>query len=144
MSYPRIIESKSGDMYVVDLISEVIRVRKGGFNLFKRHSNISSLENTKRTASNELTLPKQMFLTSSNETKKLDIPWNKLTDKLSTSIPKFEKRITKRNIFSYLVSTYNLLGIISRCHILGKVMYNELCDGKFREIQKLLSILKKL
>ena len=144
MSYPRIIESKSGDMYVVDLISEVIRVRKGGFNLFKRHSNISSLENTKRTASNELTLPKQMFLTSSNETKKFDIPWNKLTDKLSTSIPKFEKRITKRNIFSYLVSTYNLLGIISRCHILGKVMYNELCDGKFREIQKLLSILKKL
>ena len=144
MSYPRIIESKSGDMYVVDLISEVIRVRKGGFNLFKRHSNIPSLENTKGTASNELTLPKQMFLTSSNETKKLDIPWNKLTDKLSTSIPKFEKRITKRNIFSYLVSTYNLLGIISRCHILGKVMYNKLCDGKFREIQKLLSILKKL
>ena len=144
MSYPRIIESKSGDMYVVDLISEVIRVRKGGFNLFKRHSNISSLENTKRTASNELTLPKQMFLTSSNETKKFDIPWNKLTDKLSTSIPKFEKRITKRNISSYLVSIYNLLGIISRCHILGKVMYNEHCDGKFREIQKLLSILKKL
>ena len=122
----------------------MIRVRKGGFNLFKRHSNISSLENTKRTASNELTLPKQMFLTSSNETKKFDIPWNKLTDKLSTSIPKFEKRITKRNISSYLVSIYNLLGIISRCHILGKVMYNELCDGKFREIQKLLSILKKL
>ena len=30
-----------------------------------------------------------MFQTSSNETKILGVPWNKLTDKLSVSIPNF-------------------------------------------------------
>ena len=43
--------------------------KKCGFNLHKWDSNIPSLENTKTTTSSELTYAKQMFQTSSNETK---------------------------------------------------------------------------
>ena len=63
--------------------------KKGRFNLHKWHSNIPSLESTKTATTSELTYAKQIFQTSSNETKILDVPWNKLTDKLSISIPKF-------------------------------------------------------
>ena len=77
-------------------------LKNGGFNLHKQHSNILSLENTKTTTSSELTYAKQMFQTSSNETKILGVPWNKLTDKLSISIPKFQQTVTKRNILSYV------------------------------------------
>ena len=53
-----------------------------------------------------------MFQTSSNETKLLDLPWNKLTDKLSISIRNFQQTVTKRNILSYVGSIYDPLGII--------------------------------
>ena len=69
-----------------------------------------------------------MFQTSSNETKLLDLPWNNLTDKLSISIRNFQQTVTKRNILSYVGSIYDPLGTISSCHVLGKVIYNELCD----------------
>ena len=41
-----------------------------------------------------------MFQNSSNETKILGVPWNKLTDKPTTSITKFQQTVTKRNILS--------------------------------------------
>ena len=80
---PKVRENISGDIYVDNLTSggntvgevEVLKqnvksyLKKGGFNLHKQHSNILSLENTKTTTSSELTYAKQMFQTSSNETK---------------------------------------------------------------------------
>ena len=69
-----------------------------------------------------------MFQTSSNKTKILGVTWNKLTVKLS--IPKFQQTVTKRNTLSYVTSIYDLLGIISPCHVLGKIIYSELCDEK--------------
>ena len=89
-----------------------------------------SLESTKTTTSSVLTYAKQMFQTNSNETKILGVPWNKLTEKLSISIPKFQHSVTKRNILSYVASIYDPLGIISPCHVLGKVIFSELCDEK--------------
>ena len=71
-----------------------------------------------------------MFQTSSNEAKMLTVSWNKLTDKLSISIPKFQLGKTKRNILSYMASIYDPLGIISPCLILGKVIYSGHCDEK--------------
>ena len=71
-----------------------------------------------------------MLQASSNETKIVGVPWNKLTDKLSISIPKFQQIVTKRNILSYVTSIYDPLGNISPCHVLGKVIYSELCDEK--------------
>ena len=41
-----------------------------------------------------------MFHTTLNETKILGVPWNKLTDKLSIPVPKFQQTVTKRNILS--------------------------------------------
>ena len=114
-------ESESDDMYVYDLTSggntvdevEILKqkceelFKKGGFNLHRWHSNVPSPENTKTTTSNELTYAKQMFQTSSNETKILSVPWNKSTDKLSISIPKFQQSVTKINILGYVTSTYD-------------------------------------
>ena len=48
--------------------------KKEGFNLNKWHSNIPSLENTKKTTSSELIYAKEMFQTSLNETKILGVP----------------------------------------------------------------------
>ena len=67
-------------------------------------SNIPSMENTKTITSIEVTLAKQMFQTSSNKTKILGVPWNKLTDKLSVSVSKFQQTVTKRNVLSYVAS----------------------------------------
>ena len=71
-----------------------------------------------------------MFQTSSNEAKMLTLSWNKLTDKLSISIPKFQLAKTKRNTLSYMASIYDPLGIISPCLTLGKVIYSGHCDEK--------------
>ena len=62
-----------------------------------------------------------MLQTSSNETKLLGVPLNKSTDKLSISIPNIQQTVTKRNISSDVGSIYDPLGIISPCHVLGKV-----------------------
>ena len=70
-------------------------LKKGGLNLRKWHSNIPSADNSKTNTSNEVTYTKQMFQTSSNEI-------NKVTDKLSISIPKFQQSVTKRNILNYV------------------------------------------
>ena len=69
-----------------------------------------------------------MFQTSSNKTKILGVPWNKLIDELSISIPKFQQTVHKRSVLSYVASIYDPLGIISPCHALGKIIYSELCD----------------
>ena len=53
-----------------------------------------------------------MFQTSSNETRMLGVPWNKLTDKLSIYIREFLRRtVTKRNILSSVSLIYDPLGI---------------------------------
>ena len=87
--------------------------------------NIPSLENTKTNISNELT-----YATSSNNSKIFGVPWNKLTDKLSISLTKFQQTVTKRNISSYVALICDLLSIVSFCHVLGKVIYSEPCDEK--------------
>ena len=71
-----------------------------------------------------------MFQTISNETKISGVPWNKITDNLSISIPKFQQAVTKRNVLSYVASIYDLIGNIPSCHVLGKVIYSEVCDEK--------------
>ena len=147
MSYPRAIEKISGDMYVDDLTSGYNTV--GEVQILKQKSEDcfqscfqkkgaftqaaflhTSVENTKTTTSNELTYAKEMFQASSNETKILRVPWNKMTDRLSISTPKFQQIVTNRNIVRYVALIYDLLGIISPFHVLGKVKYIDLYDEK--------------
>ena len=47
----------------------------------------------------------KFFKTIPNETKILVVPWSKLTDELSISIPKFQQTVTKINILSYVASS---------------------------------------
>ena len=38
--------------------------------------------------------------------------------------------MTKRNVLNYIVSIYDALGLISASHVIGKVLYRELCEKK--------------
>ena len=81
-------------MYVDDLTSggnivgeaEILKqkceqlFKKGSFSLYKWIFNKPSLKITKTTTSSELTYAKEIFQTSSNETRELGVPWNNLTD----------------------------------------------------------------
>ena len=53
---------------------------------------------------------------------------DKLTDKLSIFIPEFQQTLTQKRFLSYVASVYDLLVIISSCHVLGKVIYSQLYD----------------
>lgn len=91
MNYPNVTEKIPDDKCVNDLTSGINTVgevqiltqkceelfKKGSFNSHKWHSNILSLGDTKTTTANEVTYTKQMFETSSNETKVLGVPSNK-------------------------------------------------------------------
>ena len=41
-----------------------------------------------------------------------------------------EKEATKRNILSELAYVYDPIGLISPAHVLGKLLYREICDLK--------------
>ena len=146
------------DIYVDDFVSgsntieedEVIKqksidlFRKGGFNLHKWHSNIASLQSSNTKSESELTYAKEKFKNTADLTKILGVPWDKNRDNWSIVVPEFnEKLIIKRNVFSYIASIYDPLGLISASHIIGKVIYRELCGKKLPWDTEILQILKK-
>ena len=143
-------------MYVDDLVSgsntivevEVIRqklielFRNSEFNLHKWHSNIPSWQSSNTKSENELTYAREKFKNTADLTKIFGVPWNKNRESLSIVVPEFnEELITKRNVLSYIASIYEPLGLISVSHIIGKVIYRDLCDKKRpwdREIPQVL------
>ena len=146
------------DIYVDDLVSgsntieedEVIKqksidlFRKGGFNLHKWHSNIASLQSSNTKSKSELTYAKEIFKNTVDLTKILGVPWDKNRDNWSIFVPEFnEKLIIKRNVLSYIASIYDPLGLISASHIIGKVIYRELCGKKLPWDTEIPQILKK-
>ena len=59
------------------------------------------------------------------------VPWNKNRESVSIVVPEFNEELTtKRNVLSYIASIYEPLGLISVSHIIGKVIYRQLCDKK--------------
>ena len=78
----------------------------------------------------DTTFAKQQLGTKSTYTKILGIHWNENEDTLSIEIPKSKGKYTKRNILSHLASIYDLLGVISPVHLLGKIVYRESCELK--------------
>ena len=105
--------------------------KKGGFNLHKWNSNVPSLESTSVEGKQELTYAKQILSQDSNEIKMFGMFWNKEKDNISVvkPIPK-EKRPAKRNILSELASVYNPIDLISPSHLIGKILYREVCELK--------------
>ena len=124
------------DMYVDDLVTggnnleEVKEIKqnsvqlfkKESFNLHKRNSNVPELESENSNQS-ELTYAKQALTQGSNETN---------TDTISVVTPTFKKnhQLTKRNILSELASVYDPTGLISPAHLIGKILYREICESR--------------
>ena len=54
--------------------------------------------------------------TSPNEIKILGVSWNKLTNNLSISMPKFRQTVTKKKFLRSAASIYDPLRIISPRH----------------------------
>ena len=104
-------------------------IKKGGFNLHKWNSNVPELESENSNQS-ELTYAKQVINQGSNETKIVGLGWNKQSDTLSVVPPTFKKnhQLTKRNIMSELASVYDPTGLISPAHLIGKILYREICE----------------
>ena len=70
-------------------------------------------------------------------------PWDKNYDNLSIVVHEFnEKLIAKRNVLSYIASIYDPLGVVSASHIIGKVIYRELCGKKLPWDTEIPQILK--
>ena len=99
--------------------------------MHKWNSNVPSLESKSAEGKQELTYAKQILSQDSNEIKIFGMFWNKEKDNISVvkPIPK-EKRPTKRNILSELASVYNPIDLISPSHLIGKILYREVCELK--------------
>ena len=89
-------------------------------------------------------MPREKFKNTADLTKILGVPWDKNRNNLSIALPQFnEKLITKRNVLSYIAYIYDPLGLISASHIIGKVIYCELCNKKLPWDRGIPQILKK-
>ena len=69
-------------------------------------------------------------LETPKETKILRLLWDKLEDSFIIQVPNVNKNSRKRNILSTLASIYALIGYVSPCLLLGKIIYRNMCDLK--------------
>ena len=121
--------SKTIEDFEVIKQKSIALIQKGGFDLHKLHSNIPLLQSSNTKSESEITYAKEKIKNTANLTKILRVPWDKKCDNLSVVETEFnEKLIRKRNVLSYTASIYDPLGLISASHIIGKVIYRELCD----------------
>ena len=92
----------------------------------------------------ELTYAKQVLNQGSNETKILDLGWNKRNDTLSVVTLTFKKnhQLTKRNISSELASVYDPTGLILPAHLIGKILYREMCESKIPWVESVPQTIK--
>ena len=130
------------DMYVDDLVTggkslqEVEKIKsdstelfeKGGFKLHKWHSNEPNLETNDLSSEKELNFAKEHLGTKANETKILDLNWDKQRDTFRVEIPTESQHLTKRNIVKTLASINNPLGFTSPVLLIGKILLRNLCD----------------
>ena len=144
-TYPKEIEEMKNSMYVDDMISggnneaEVVYLKnsaktifkEGGFVLHKWHSNNPRLEEDDFDRNNsELSYAKQQLGSKSSETKVLGIHWNKVRDTFEIRFPLEKYKATKRGILKNLASIYNPLVFVSPMHLMGKIIYQMICEKK--------------
>ena len=105
--------------------------RKSKFNLHNWNSNIPLLQSSNTKAESEFSYVKEKLKNTAEGIKILGVPSKKNCDNLSVVLIEFnEKLMTKKNVLSYIASTFVLLGLISTSHIIGKVSYRQLCQRK--------------
>ena len=119
--------------------------KKGGFNLHKWNSNVASLESKSVEGKQELTYAKHILSQDSNEIKILGLCWHKKKDKISVLKPiTKEKQPSKRNILSESASAYDPIGLISPTHLIGKILYREVCELKIPWDEAVPSSIKQI
>ena len=105
--------------------------RKSKFNLYNWNSNIPLLQSSNTKAESEFSYVKEKLKNTAERIKILGVPSKKNCDNLSVVLIEFnEKLMTKKNVLSYIASTFVPLGLISTSHIIGKVSYRQLCQKK--------------
>ena len=105
--------------------------RKSKFHLHNWNSNIPLLQSSNTKAESEFSYVKEKLKNTAERIKILGVPSKKNCDNLSVVLIEFnEKLMTKKNVLSYIASTFVPLGLISTSHIIGKVSYRQLCQKK--------------
>ena len=105
--------------------------RKSKFNLHNWNSNIPLLQSSNTKSESEFSYVKEKLKNTAERIKILEVPSKKNCDNLSVVLIEFnEKLMTKKNVLSYIASTFVPLGLISTSHIIGKVSYRQLCQKK--------------
>ena len=105
--------------------------RKSKFNLHNWNSNISLLQSSNTKSESEFSYVKEKLKNTAERIKILGVPSKKNCGNLSVVLIEFnEKLMTKKNVLSYIASTFVPLGLISTSHIIGKVSYRQLCQKK--------------
>ena len=105
--------------------------RKSKFNLHNWNSNIPLLQSSNTKSESEFSYVKEKLKNTAERIKTLGVPSKKNCDNLSVVLIEFnEKLMTKKNVLSYIASTFVPLGLISTSHIIGKVSYRQLCQKK--------------
>ena len=104
---------------------------KREFKLHKWHSNEPNLETNDLSSEKELNFAKEHLGTKANETKILDLNWDKQRDTFRVEIPTESQRLTKRNILKSLASICD--PFISPVLLIGKILFRNLCDLRIRE-----------
>ena len=105
--------------------------RKSKFNLHNWNSNIPLLQSSNTKSESEFSYVKEKLKNTAERIKILGVPSKKNCDNLSVVLIEFnEKLMTKKNVLSYIASTFVPLGLISTSHIIGKVSYRQLCQKK--------------
>ena len=105
--------------------------RKSKFNLHNWNSNIPLLQSSNTKSESEFSYVKEKLKNTAERIKILGVPSKKNCDNLSVVLIEFnEKLMTKKNVLSYIASTFVPLGLISTSHVIGKVSYRQLCQKK--------------
>ena len=105
--------------------------RKSKFNLHNWNSNIPLLQSSNTKSESEFSYVKEKLKNTAERIKILGVPSKKNCGNLSVVLIEFnEKLMTKKNVLSYIASTFVPLGLISTSHIIGKVSYRQLCQKK--------------
>ena len=144
-TYPTETEEIKNSMYLDDMISrgnneaEVAHLKnkakaifkESGFLLHKWHSNNPRLEERDSDRNNsEFSYAKQQLGSKSSKAKILGIHRNKARGTYEIRFPLVKCKATKHGILRKLASIYDPLGFVSPVHLMGKIIYQMICEKR--------------
>lgn len=71
---------------------------------------------------------KEQLGVKSGKSRMLGLPWNKPEDTIAVMFPQAPPEVTKREMLRSLASVYDPLGLASPISLVGKFLYQEVCD----------------